>query len=112
MSYSGEVLRGNTETVILTILRSGDSYGYEILKTIIEKSDGLIDIKDATVYTAFKRMERDGLIATYWGTEEDGGARRKYYSITAHGIEYWEQKTAEWRRLNVILNRLIGGDGE
>lgn len=110
MSYSGEVLRGNTETVILTILRSGDSYGYKILKTILEESDGLVEIKDATVYTAFKRMERDGLISTYWGADEDGGARRKYYSITPRGREYWDKKNAEWRELNVILNRLIGGD--
>ena len=54
--------------------------------------------------------EKDGLITTYWGAEEDGGARRKYYSITAAGREYHERKSREWRELNVILNKLIGGD--
>ncbi len=110
MSYSGEVLRGHTETVILAILREGDSYGYEILKRILDAGDGMIDIKDATIYTAFKRMEKDGLITTYWGDSDDGGARRKYYSITDAGREYHTRRSREWRELNVVLNKLIGGD--
>ncbi|MBQ9558195.1 MAG: PadR family transcriptional regulator [Clostridia bacterium] len=112
MTYSGEVLRGHTETIILAILRGGDSYGYEILKRILDAGGGMIDIRDATIYTAFKRMEKEGLITTYWGGEEAGGARRKYYSITDAGREYHERKAREWRELNVILNKLIGGDGE
>lgn len=110
MSFSGEVLRGNTETVILAILRGGDSYGYEILKRILDAGEGMIDIKDATIYTAFKRMEKDGLITTYWGAEDAGGARRKYYSITDAGREYHERKSREWRELTAILNKLMGGD--
>ena len=51
----------------------GDSYGYEISKNIVERGIGLIDIKDATIYTAFRRMENDGLLATYWG---EGRGRR------------------------------------
>ncbi len=107
MAFSGDVLRGHTETIILAILKDKDSYGYEILKTIIDTGGGLIDIKDATIYTAFKRMERDGLIITYWGENE--GARRKYYSITDKGREYYGTKVREWRELNIILNKLIGG---
>lgn len=110
MSYSGEVLRGHTETIILAILRDRDSYGYEILKTILENGNGLIDIKDATIYTAFKRMEKDELISTYWGDECEG-ARRKYYSITAKGKAYYVQKVHEWQEINVILSNLIQGRG-
>ncbi len=110
MSFSSEALRGHTETIILALLKNQDSYGYEILKYINDKGNGRIDIKDATIYTAVKRMEKDGLITTYWGEGEDGGARRKYYSITERGREYWKEKVDEWRELNVILNELIGGE--
>lgn len=109
MSYSGEVLRGNTETIILAMLKEKDSYGYEILKTILDKGNGLIDIKDATIYTAFKRMEKDDLITSYWGDEFDG-ARRKYYSITENGREYYRNKVKEWKDLNVIISDLILGN--
>jgi len=109
MSYSSDILRGNTATIILAILKDKDSYGYEIMKTILERGAGLIDIKDATIYTAFKRMEKEGLIATYWG--DDGvGPRRKYYGITPKGRKTHEQKAAEWREVNIVLNRLIEGD--
>ncbi|MCQ4925556.1 PadR family transcriptional regulator [Tissierella carlieri] len=107
MSYSSEVLRGNTETIILAILMENDSYGYEIMKTIIERGKGLIDIKDATVYTAFKRMEKDKLITSYWGNEESG-ARRKYYRITPQGRDIYIQKVNEWKEITIIMNNLIG----
>ncbi|MEG0035025.1 MAG: PadR family transcriptional regulator [Oscillospiraceae bacterium] len=109
MSYSSEILRGHTETIILRLLKDRDSYGYEILKTILEEGEGLLDIKDATIYTAFKRMEKEELITTYWGGE-DNGARRKYYSITEKGKDYYYTKAAEWKEINVILNNLIGGN--
>ena len=109
MSYSSEILRGNTETIILAILKDKDSYGYEILKTILEKGNGLLDIKDATIYTAFKRMEKEELVTTYWGDEDDG-ARRKYYSIAQKGKDYYFGKVKEWKEIVVILNNLIGGN--
>lgn len=109
MSYSSEVLRGHTETIILAILKDKDSYGYEILKTILEKGTGLIDIKDATIYTAFKRMEKEELISTYWGDECEG-ARRKYYSITVKGKEFYFSKVKEWKEINVVLSDLIQGN--
>ena len=108
MSYSSEALRGHTETIILAILKDRDSYGYEILKTILDKGNGLLDIKDATIYTAFKRMEKDELITTYWG-DGDEGARRKYYSITEKGKDYYYSKVKEWKEINIVLNELIGG---
>lgn len=109
MNYSSEILRGNTETIILAILMQKDSYGYEMMKTIIDGGQGLFSIKDATVYTAFKRMEKDKLITSYWG-DEDGGARRKYYSITPKGREVYGQKVKEWKDIQVALNNLIGGN--
>jgi len=102
-------LRGNTETIILAILKEKDSYGYEIMKTIIEAGKGLFSIKDATVYTAFKRMEKEQLISSYWG-DEDGSARRKYYRITDKGKEVYALKVDEWNEINVVLNNLIRGN--
>ena len=109
MNRSGEILRGNTETIILAILKNKDSYGYEIMKKIIEGSRGLLNIKDATVYTAFKRMEKKGLIASYWGDEENS-PRRKYYKITAMGKEKYVLKVKEWQTVKIILDDLIGGN--
>ncbi|MGE5422027.1 MAG: PadR family transcriptional regulator [Ignavibacteriales bacterium] len=109
MGYSSEILRGNTETIVLSCLMKADSYGYEIMKSIIGRGEGLFSIKDATIYTAFKRMEKDDLITTYWG-DADGGARRKYYSITEKGREVYLRKVEEWKQISAVMNKLIGGD--
>lgn len=108
MAHGGDILRGHTETIILRILSEGDSYGYEISKTIIDGGEGIIDVKDATIYTAFKRMEEEGLLTTYWG-DGVGGARRRYYRITDKGRRFYEEKLAEWKKVSRILDKLIVG---
>ena len=64
MSISSDTLRGHTDTIILTQLMRGDNYGYEINKTIRQRTGGQYDFKEATLYTAFKRLEQNGLISS------------------------------------------------
>ena len=66
MSITSDLLRGHTETIILKLLIEKDSYGYEINKSIQEKTNNLFELKEATLYSAFRRLETAGLIASYW----------------------------------------------
>lgn len=109
MIITSDILRGHTETIILNILSGSDSYGYEITKQFGIRSDGQVDIKDATIYMALSRMEKDELITTYWG-EGIGGARRRYYSITNLGRERHKELVEDWKITIGVLNKLIGGD--
>lgn len=102
-----EILREYTEAIILNILNKKDSYGYRISKTIIDKVDNKIDIKNATIYLAFKRMEKDNLISSYW-VDSEIGIRRKLYSITKEGKEYLKSKKKEWKNNKAILDKLLG----
>ena len=81
MSISADTLRGHTDTIIIAQLMRGDNYGYEINKNISQITQGEYGLKEATLYTAFKRLEQGGLIASYWGADGPG-ARRRYYAIT------------------------------
>ena len=72
MSISADTLRGHTDTILLTQLMRGDSYGYEINKRIQERTGGQYGFKEATLYTAFKRLESAGLITSSWGEEGRG----------------------------------------
>ena len=67
MSIAGDLIRGHTDAIILARLLRSDSYGYEINKTISTLSSGRFELKEATLYTAFKRLEDAGFIASYWG---------------------------------------------
>ena len=106
MSITADTLRGHTDTIILAQLMRGDNYGYEINKNILERTRGEYGLKEATLYTAFKRLEQSGLIASYWG--DDGpGARRRYYAITDAGRQRWAEGKQEWENTRALLDALI-----
>jgi len=105
---SADLLRGHTDTVVLSILQKGDSYGYEIHKSIIDKLGGEYELKEATLYSSYKRLETDGYISSFWGDETLGG-RRKYYSITESGKELLRQNKADWLKTQAILTKLLEG---
>lgn len=106
---NAEILIGFTDAIILNILLESDSYGYRISRRIIEKTNNLIDIKDATIYLAFKRMEKEKLIISYW-SNNNIVARRKYYKITTDGKKYLIEKKKEWENNKNILDNLLLGE--
>ena len=111
MSISADILRGHTDAIILAQLMAGDSYGYEINKNIQQRTDGAYGFKEATLYTAFKRLEQNGFITSYWG--DDGpGARRRYYAITDAGREQLASDRQEWIETRSVLDALIFMEGE
>ncbi len=106
MSLSADIIRGHTETIILSCLSCGDSYGYNIGRDIKKHTDGAYEPKEATLYTAFRRLEQGGLISSYWG-DGDSGARRRYYSITDEGKQSLTKSIDQWQQAKGLLDRLI-----
>ena len=106
MSIAGDLIRGHTDAIILARLLRGDSYGYEINKVISALSSGRFELKEATLYTAFKRLEEQGYIASYWGNS-GAGARRRYYTITPSGRLASKRLAEEWRETKEIMDKLL-----
>lgn len=106
MSIAGDLIRGHTDAIILARLLRGDSYGYEINKTISNLSAGRFELKEATLYTAFKRLEESGCIASYWG-DSGAGARRRYYTITPAGKQASRRLLEEWLETKEIMDKLL-----
>ena len=106
MSIAGDLIRGHTDAIILARLMQSDSYGYEINKTISTLSSGQFELKEATLYTAFKRLEEQGYIASYWG-DSGAGARRRYYTITPQGRHTCHRLLMEWQETKEIMDQLL-----
>ena len=106
MSITSDLIRGHTDTIILAALIKGDNYGYKINRMIYEMTSGRYELKEATLYTSFKRLEEAGCICSYWG-DEATGARRRYYTITNHGKEIYKRSVDEWNETKAIVDRLI-----
>ena len=106
MVLSADILRGYTDTIILRHLAGGDSYGYQINKRVAEISGGGLEMKEATLYTAFRRLETAGYIRSYWG-DEMSGARRRYYALTNEGREKLLQDCEAWQETKRLIDRLL-----
>lgn len=111
MSITSDIIRGHTETIILAHLAEKDSYGYEINKSIQEKTHNQYELKEATLYSAFRRLEQSEMISSYWG-DENTGARRRYYSITSLGRAALEQNKNDWNEAKELIDKLIYGGNE
>lgn len=103
---SSDILRGYTDTMILRILLDGDSYGYEISKAITALAGGDFTMKETTLYSAFKRLQKNGHVEAYPGTVT-GGKPRTYFRITAAGREHYGGKCAEWHETTKLITRFI-----
>ena len=111
MALSADLLRGYTDTIILRQLSHGDSYGYRISRQVSLISRGGLEMKEATLYTAFRRLETAGLIRSYWGNENTG-ARRRYYALTPEGREKLDQDCAAWEETKTMMDLLLKEDAE
>lgn len=103
---SPNLLRGHTDTMILKLLLDGDKYGYEINKLILVNSSNQYELKEATMYSSLKRLEKEGGIDSYWGNATQGG-RRKYYTITSVGKNSYKQNKVNWEHAKNILECLL-----
>ena len=106
MSMTSDMLRGHTEAIILAHLLEKDSYGYQINKDIYDKTNQQYELKEATLYSAFRRLEQEGFISSYWG-DEGAGARRRYYAITDDGKVTFEKQKKEWQHTKEIIDKLL-----
>lgn len=91
------------EYLILTIVDTQDSYGYEISQTI----KMVADIKESTLYPILKKLEEAGFVTTY--TQEYQGRKRKYYSITESGKEQMQYLNKEWLSYRDTIDGIIEG---
>jgi PadR family transcriptional regulator PadR len=103
-----EWLKGYIDLIILSLLVVEDLYGYEMAKKMKERSEGLFQLKDGTLYPALKRLEHNQYISGYW-QDSEGAARRKYYRITQSGIEELTRSQEEWKQLKKILELFLEG---
>ena len=83
-----------------------DSYGYEISRQIKQISEGKYIMKETTLYSAFTRLEKEGYIEAYYGTETNG-KRRTYYRITKEGREFYREKCEEWELVKEIVGKFV-----
>jgi PadR family transcriptional regulator PadR len=104
-----ELLRGNTPTLVLAILRDGPQHGYGIAREINRRTGGALHFKQGTLYPALHALEADGLITGVW--EMDGGERpRRVYTMTAAGQAELARRSRVWDQFVESVQQVLRGD--
>ena len=107
MRYSRELLKGSTDSLLLSLLKQEPMYGYQLIKEIEKRSRGYFRFKEGTIYPALYRLEEQGLIEGRW-KRSSKRQERKYYHITERGERLLEAKMAEWTSFSTAVNSVLG----
>ena len=102
-----KLLSGTVEMLIVQVISTGPTYGYEITQQTLERSRGTFELKEGSLYPALHRLERAKLLDSYW-VELESGRRRKYYRLTAKGGEALAEKREEWQEFVGAINGVLG----
>jgi transcriptional regulator len=81
-------------------------HGYGISQWIRGRTQEVLDVQDAALYQALRRMERKGWIEAQWGVSENN-RRARYYSLTPAGREQLRTQTSTWRRYAEAVFRVL-----
>ena len=98
-------LKGSLAPLILQNLHRGPNHGYRIAQEIKQKSKGLLDFKEGTLYPALHGLEGKGLISSY--TREENGRIRCYYKLTEKGKKALAQDKEHWLAFSAAINLLL-----
>jgi DNA-binding PadR family transcriptional regulator len=90
-----ELTAASSVPLVLSILRRGESYGYDILREVKRLSGGELEWTDGMLYPVLRKLERDRLVASKWKTVPSG-RRRRYYRLTARGRKTLEEHRRQW----------------
>ncbi len=101
-----ELLKGNTDTLLLALLQAEPMYGYQIVKEVNQRSSGYFAFKEGTLYPALHRMERAMLIEGRW-VDTPTSVRRRYYFITERGRQELSDRMREWQRFSRAMDSVM-----
>jgi PadR family transcriptional regulator PadR len=102
---SKALVAASTKPMILSILMSGENYGYQIIQKVKELSGGKLEWSDGMLYPVLHRLEKDRFIRSKWKIS-DGGRLRKYYLLTEAGREELEKERRQWLSVHEALSKL------
>ncbi len=106
MGTDPDLFRGTLNTILLETISRGPMYGYQICKAVNAKTNGYFELREGSLYPALHKLEREGLLKSFW-EKKDAGRRRKYYQITDAGQKVLRDKREQWQTFAAAIERVL-----
>ena len=110
MKIEKSLLSGSTPLLVLSLLKDGDKYGYEMIEELAKRSDDTFQLKEGTLYPLLHTLEKEKFVTSYT-KQTPSGRERKYYRLTADGLAQLEYKEKEWKLFSRTVNAVLGYAG-
>ena len=101
-----EQLKGHLDPLVLAILEEGPAHGYAIIDSLRERSGGVFDLPEGTIYPALHRLERTGAVASR--REVIGGRERRVYRLSTRGRAALRERRATWDVFSSAIDQVLG----
>ena len=101
-----DLVQGTLDMLILKTLALEPMHGYGISVRIEQMSKGVFRVNAGSLFVAFQRLQRAGLIKSEWKASENG-RRAKYYALTQQGRKRLDSETREWSRQVTAIARIL-----
>lgn len=89
------------DAIVLAVVAREGTYGYKITQDVRQ----VMEVSDSTLYPVLRRLQRDGLLATY--DEAVDGRMRRYYRITPSGEIKLAQYRIEWTEYRKNIEQVL-----
>ncbi len=94
------------EPAALAALLAAGGYGYDMRRTILEMSGGVVDVDSGGLYRSLRKLEDEGAVISRW-VEDCAGPRRREYELTPTGVALAEQWLAALRSRKKLDELLV-----
>ncbi len=106
MKFDKALISGSNAMLILSLLKDGDKYGYEMVQELKRRSKNVFEMKEGTLYPLLHALEKAGEVQSYDKTAPSGRERR-YYRLTEKGAGRLEEKVSQWRAFSDGVNTVL-----
>jgi len=100
------LVQGTLDMLILKTLALQPMHGWGIGIRLEQISRGVFQVNPGSLFPAFRRLERDGLIEAEW-RDTQNNRRAKYYALTASGRARLRRETREWQTQTAAIARIL-----
>ena len=100
-----EQLKGHLDPLILAVLEIRPAHGYAIIEALRDRSGGVFDLPEGTIYPALHRLEHAGAISSHH--EVVGGRQRRVYRLSARGRTSLRERRSNWNVFSSAVNQVL-----
>ena len=106
MKIDKSLLSGSTGLLVLSLLKSGDKYGYEMITLLEAISNEVFQMKEGTLYPVLHNLEKQGFVRAY-NQENEKGRSRRYYHLTDKGARQLAEQREQWEVFSGAVNSVL-----